>query len=98
MLASQACRALRDRRRLELRYKGWSRVVEVHTVGVLKDGHHAVNAYQVRGGSNSGESVGWKMFLLNKTFTIHELDEASNAPRTGYKRNANQFKSIICQI
>src|SRR5271163_5015170 len=98
MLASTACRALGNRKRLELRYDGWSRVVEVHTVGVLKDGNQAMNIYQVRGGSNSGERAGWKMLLFDKTFTVHELDEASDAPRTGYKRNVSQFKSIACQV
>jgi hypothetical protein len=98
MFASTPCTALKNGHRLELRYKGWARVVEVHTVGVLKDGNQAMNVYQVRGGSNSGERAGWKMLLFDKTFTVHELNEASEAPRTGYKRNAGQFQSISCQI
>jgi hypothetical protein len=60
--------ALQAGLRLELCYDGYSRVVEVHTIGVLKDRNKARSVYQVRGGSNSGEPESWKMFLFDKIF------------------------------
>jgi hypothetical protein len=98
MIASVACDALRSGKRLELRYDGWSRVVEVHTVGTFTSGKPGMSVYQVRGGSNSNESIGWKNMLFDETFAAHMINEKSEAPRDGYKRNASTFNHITCQI
>jgi hypothetical protein len=90
--------ALQAGLRLELCYDGYSRVVEVHTIGILKDGNKAMSVYQVRGGSNSGEPEGWKVFLFDRTLTARQIDEESEAPRTGYVRNASQFRVVLCQV
>lgn len=57
-----------------------------------------MSVYQVRGGSNSNERVGWKTMLIDKSFTAHVIDEKSEAPRAGYKRNASTFQHIACQV
>lgn len=93
-----ACQALRSGKCLELRYDTFSRVVEVHTVGVTTAGNEAMSVWQVRGGSDSNERVGWKTMLLNEALTAHVIDEESKAPRTGYKRGAKPFRRIICQL
>lgn len=98
MWASVACDALRQGKCLELRYDGWSRVVEVHTVGTLTSGNPGMSVYQVRGGSNSNERVGWKTMRLDEAFSAHVIDEKSEAPRRGYKRNASGFQHIQCQV
>ncbi|MDR6632614.1 hypothetical protein J2X72_001398 [Phyllobacterium sp. 1468] len=38
MVSLVACQALREKKRIELRYDGYSRVVEVHAVGYKKNG------------------------------------------------------------
>jgi hypothetical protein len=48
MWNSTACDALRQRKRLELRYDGYTRVVEVHAVGSTKDGNDIMRVWQVR--------------------------------------------------
>jgi YD repeat-containing protein len=98
MWSSVASEALRAGKRLELRYDGWARVVEVHTVGILTSGNAGMSVYQVRGGSNSDERVGWKLMLFDKSFTAHMIDEESEAPRAGYKRGARPFQHIVCQL
>jgi hypothetical protein len=85
------------RKCLELRYDGFSRIVEVHTVGIAKQGE-GMSVWQVRGGSKSGERQGFKVFYPDKSFSAHMLDEKSDAPRRGYKRNDPTFKTIFCQL
>ena len=58
MWADAACRALHNGKRLELRYDGFTRVVEVHTVGALKSGAGKMSVFQVRGGSQSTSRSG----------------------------------------
>ncbi|SFM61105.1 hypothetical protein [Methylobacterium pseudosasicola] len=98
MWAANACTALRNGKCLELRYDGFSRVVEVHTVGISTAGHQIMSVWQVRGGSNSGERQGWKLMRLDEALGAVEIDEKSQAPRSGYKRNPKPFRSVICQI
>lgn len=93
-----ACDALRSGKRLELRYDGFFRVVEVHTVGVTTAGNDAMSVYQVRGGSESNERTGWKTMRLDEAFTAAVIDEKAEAPRGGYKRGAKIFSFIYCQI
>ncbi|RWH68041.1 MAG: hypothetical protein E5X68_25480 [Mesorhizobium sp.] len=98
MWRSVACDALRKGKRLELRYDHFLRVVEVHTVGVTTAGNEAMSVYQVRGGSDSNERVGWKTMRLDEAFTAAVINEESEAPRAGYKRGAKIFSQIYCQI
>lgn len=98
MLRSVLCEALSSQKCVELRYDGFTRIVEVHAVGVTKDGNGIARVWQVRGGSNSGERMGWKLLRLDETFTTHMIDEKSEAPRRGYKRGDVAMSRIFCQI
>lgn len=92
------CEALRLGKCLELRYDGYTRIVEVHTVGMTNDGNAIMRVWQVRGGSNSGERQGWKLMRLDETFSTHVIEEPSAAPRVGYKRGDKHMASIRCQL
>lgn len=98
MWSDIACSALAAGKRLELRYDGWTRVVEVHTVGVSTAGNAVMSVWQVRGGSNSNERVGWKLMRLDEAIHAIIIDEKSEAPRPGYQRNARNFDQIRCQL
>ncbi|NIA70345.1 hypothetical protein HBA54_17195 [Pelagibius litoralis] len=98
MMISTACEALRAGKCLELRYDGFSRTVEVHAVGFTKDSNAIMRVWQVAGGSHSGERTGWKIMRLDETFSAHLTEEASHAPRHGYKRGDKAMESIRCQL
>ena len=98
MLHTVACTALRAKKCLELRYDGFTRVVEVHAVGVTKDGNEVMRVWQVRGGSNSRKPAGFKLLRLDEAFTAHMTDEQSNAPRPDYKRGDPAMKIIYCEV
>jgi YD repeat-containing protein len=98
MWLETACDALRAGKRLELRYDGYSRVVEVHAAGYTKDGNAIMRVWQVRGGSVSGERTGWKLMRADETFSAHIIDEASDAPRQGYKHGDSAMDRIVCEL
>lgn len=98
MWMDTACRALRERRVLELRYDGYSRCVEVHAVGYSQVGVAMMRAWQVRGGSASGEKVGWKLMRLSEALGAILSDEASQAPRKGHKRGDPGLARIVCEL
>jgi hypothetical protein len=99
MQSSIACRALIAGRRLELRYDGYSRVVEVHAVRFSRGKHLITRAWQVRGGSIHNEPIGWKLLRFNEVFWAHILEEKSGAPRPGYKRGGKAMSGgIKCQL
>lgn len=83
MHSTTACSALRTGKCLEVRYDGFIRVVEVHAVGITADGHAVMRVWQVRGGSVSGEPVGWKLLRLDEARSSGILLEDSAAPRPG---------------
>ena len=98
MWKPEACDALRQGKCLELRYDGFTRIVEVHSVGTSGDGHDLMRVWQVRGGSVSNERTGWKLFRLDETFSPHISAEKSYAPRNGYKRGDKAMQFIDCEI
>jgi hypothetical protein len=98
MYTQTACEALQSGKRLEIRYDGYSRVVEVHAVGCSSEGAPLMRVWQVRGGSSSGERAGWKLLRLDETRGVGLIDEPSEAPRHGYKRGDSAMARITCQI
>ena len=99
MISLTPCEAITVAKRLELRYVGYLRVVEVHTVGRSKEGYWLMRDWQVRGGSVSNEPVGWKLLRIDVSFSAHLINEESKAPRPGYKRGDPAMTGgIKCQL
>jgi hypothetical protein len=86
MNLSVPCDVLGLGKRLQVIYDGLTRVVEVHAVGISKDGYWLMRVWQVRGGSLHNEPTDWKLMRLDKCSGAQILDEKSEAPRKGYKR------------
>ncbi|SOD92523.1 hypothetical protein [Caenispirillum bisanense] len=93
-----ACEALNAGKRLRVVYDGETRIIEVHAVGVSTANNECMRVWQVEGGSVSGEEVGWKLMTLSKVTKHQLLEEASQAPRPGYKKGDSHMKEIYCQL
>jgi len=98
MWKDQPCAALHAGKRLQLSYDDNTRVVEVHAVGLTKDGNAIMRVWQVRGGSQSGETQGWKLLRLDEARGGNIIEEKSQAPRHGYRHGDNAMASINCQL
>ena len=90
--------AIRNRNLLSFNYDGYSRTAEPHTYGIDGKGHHAIRAYQVAGGSSSGEYVGWKIFHVNDMRGLKVLPQQFAGQRPGYKRDDKAFSTILAQL
>ena len=90
--------AIQARRLLTFTYDGFRRTVEPHTYGTDRKGHKALRAYQVGGGSESGEFVGWKLFHVHEMHGISAAPQAFQGPRPNYKRGDQAFARIEAQL
>lgn len=90
--------AIQNLQLLSFIYDGYSRVVEPHTYGIDTKGHLALRAYQVRGGSESGEYVGWKLFHVDEMRGLTVLSERFVGARPKYKRGDSAFFTIHAQL
>lgn len=90
--------AIQNLQLLSFIYDGYLRVAEPHTYGIDKKGHEAIRAYQVRGGSESGEYVGWKIFHVDQMRGVTALPEHFSGARPKYKRNDSAFSTIHAEL
>jgi hypothetical protein len=90
--------AIASRRLLQFLYGGYSRTVEPHTYGIDANGRLALVAFQVEGGSHSGEQMGWKTFREGEMRNTVILERHFSVPRPEYRRNDGAFVSIISQL
>jgi hypothetical protein len=91
------CQAIEQRRLLELRYHGFSRMVEPHVYGEDKKGDEVVRCYQLAGGSGSGERAGWKLLKTKEAVVVH-MAETRFEPRPEYKHNDKVVVKVFCQV
>ncbi len=98
MWVDTACDSLRRRRVLAIRYDGYTRAVEVHAVCYSKPDHAILRAWQISGGSVSGERSGWKLMRLDEASGAHVSDTPSQDPRPGYKRGDAATYRIVCEM
>ena len=92
------CEAIRQSMCLDIEYGGYSRTVEVHAVGLSKEGHTLLRVWQVSGGSVSGERAGWKLLRLDEATGYRLSDVKSEAPRSGYKQGDKALVRIVAEI
>lgn len=89
--------AIKQRKVLELRYHGYSRIVEPHAYGRDKDGDEIARCYQTSGGSESSERAGWKLLKVREVFSLH-LTNTTFTARPGYKRNDKAMAYVFEQL
>jgi len=90
--------AIQNRHLLGFRYDGRQRVVEPHVYGVNLKAHAVLSAFQLRGGSASGERVGWKMFLVEEMEDVRMLPDAFPGPREDYNPEDPSFSAVYAQL
>jgi hypothetical protein len=94
---STLCGAIRERKTIELRYGAFARLVEPHAYGRDNSGDEILRCYQVSGGSESGEWIGWKLLKVREVFSLHQTGTLFSV-RPDYRRNDKAMEYIFCQL
>jgi hypothetical protein len=92
------CDAIRLKRVVRFTYHGGAREVEPHVYGRDAGGSELLRAYQLRGPSRSGETVGWKMFHVEDISHLAVTFEPFAAPRAGYAPVDKVITFVNCRI
>lgn len=90
--------AIAAHRLVQLDYNGSTRVVEPYIYGVDSHGHEILSAYQVTGGSLSGEHAGWKTFEVAKSGDIQMLGSRFGKARREYNPADAKFRTVYCRF
>lgn len=91
------CRAIKERRLLELRYHDHKRVVAPHVYGIDTTGDELLSGYQTWGGSEGGEAAGWKSFKVESLSDL-KLTGRKFGPRPEYRQGDRAMQKIFCQV
>lgn len=89
--------AISNMKIIELRYHGYSRIVEPHAYGTDKDRDEIIRCFQTSGGSESGERSGWKLLKVSEIFSLHMTGHTFTS-RPGYRRNDKAMTTIFSQL
>jgi hypothetical protein len=93
------CKAIAERKVISFSYKGQRRTVEPHLVGYNKSGALALSAWFLRGGSESNEGEGWRVYMVSEMSSLDALAERFDGPRPGYKADGGKsFQNIQCAL
>ncbi len=91
------CDAIRGRCILELRYHGYTRIVAPHAYGRDRSGEEILRCYQTSGGSESGETVGWKLLKVAEADAVSQLKQQFRT-RPEYRQNDKAMQYVFCQL
>jgi len=95
--SEKICRAIRERRLLEIEYHGHLRTVAPHVYGIDTTGDEMLSGYQLWGGSDGGASAGWKSLKVREISTL-AVTTRKFGPRPEYRQGDGAMREIFCQL
>jgi len=90
------CKAIQDRRQLQISYDGGKRVIEPYVYGAC-EARELLRAYQLSGFSRSRKR-GWKLFRVEDIAELKVLKKRFVAPHEGYMRNDPCMEIVYSEI
>ena len=90
--------ALDERRVIQLAYAGGEpRTVQPHAIVRKPDGTELLEAYQVKGHSDSGAEHGWRNFDLARIEGV-ELKHETFEPRRDFRPVSSESAVVVAQV
>ena len=90
--------AINSKQVIEFTYKNDLRVVEPFVLGVSSTGKDSFRAYQVGGNSTDSNSIGWKMFTIDKVSNLILKDNVFSGVREYYNPNDKALNPIYASV
>jgi hypothetical protein len=91
------CRAIRERKLLDVVYHGRQRWVAPHILGIDTAGTEILSCYQVAGDAAGGEQRGWKS-LKTRELTVRQISSMHFHPRPEYRSNDRAMVTVYCRV
>jgi hypothetical protein len=79
-------------------YKGGERIVEPQAFGLDWDGDDVLRAYQISGGSESGEPVGLKLFHVAEMSGLRKTGKNFGNARPEHNPNDSAMRTIYAAL
>ena len=86
--------AIQKRLVISFLYEGSFRTVEPYLLGINEQGHQALSAWQLSGGSGQG----WREFLLSKLAALSIGQQTFQPVRAGYNPNDSRMARIQYRV
>lgn len=90
--------AIRLRKIISFYYNGGTRNVEPYCYGISTAGNELLRAYQIGGYSQSGKSVGWKLFRVSNISNLKVIDKSFENIRPEYNPRDSAMTTIYCNV
>ena len=98
-LAQRICEAIKARRRLRLRYKDKTRVLEPYLLGEYADTRQLVLAWQIRCEEEPTKPPGWQHYLVAQIQALELLEEPFDGQRAGYNPvGDSRVQRVLCSL
>jgi hypothetical protein len=97
-LRQVVCGAITAKQLLAFRYEGFERVVEPHLCGRNEAGHDVLQAWFVRGYSQSEARAGWRTYLLSEMHEVRALHDTFEQARNGFNPNGRSIRLVYCHL
>lgn len=91
------CRAMRERKLLEVVYHQRQRLVAPHIFGIDTTGAETLSCYQVAGGTTGGDRQGWKSFKTCE-LVVKQISTLHFHPRPEYQPNDRAMVTVYCRV
>lgn len=92
------CSAINSKKVIRFDYNGGFRTVEPFCHGLSTAGNEVLRGYQTGGYSESGDSVGWKLFQVSKISSMTITNDYFDVKRPGYNPNDSAMTTIYCNV
>lgn len=90
--------AIAARSQLEIVYHGLRRIIDPHAYGIARTGNFLLRAWQISGGSRSGQATGWKLFDVKDISSVTILPSTFLGPQPAYRRGDRAMMRIFAQL
>jgi hypothetical protein len=91
------CRAIADKRLVQFKYDGRSRIVEPFCCGVSAAGNYVLRGFQIRG-SDKTKPLCWRLYELSEISQMSVTQHGFKGNRQDYNPEDPTITEIFCRI
>ncbi len=91
------CRAITDKRLVQFKYDGRSRIVEPFCCGISTAGNYILRGFQIRG-TDKTKPLCWRLYELAEMSQLSVTQHSYKGKRADYNPEDTAITKIFCQI